>query len=236
MLIDRIVSLAGQSGGGRRLAEVIVGLGFTLARLDDGACGVAYTLRDELERGCDAFAEAGRMSGRELGEVLPWIGGSSVIASAIGLAAANALLLPPQEAFRADLLAYLDLQPGERVVTVGRFRPMEPQLTRMGVELEVVERGDPQTPLKGCDVALITATSIINNTIEELLEKITGVREAAILGPSTPYAPGAFEDSPVTILAGSVVSDPDRVRQVISEGGGTQTMGKALGRWMTRVS
>ncbi len=235
MLVEKIASLAGQAAGDRRLAEVIVGLGFTLAYLDDGACGVAYTLRDELERGCDAFAEAGKMSGRGVEEVISWMGGSSIIASSIALAAANALLLPPQEAFGADLIASLGLKPGERVVTVGRFRPMEARLEAMGVELEVVERGDRHTPLKSCDVVLITATSIINNTLEGILDKIAGAREAAILGPSAPYAPGAFEGSAVTVLAGSVVSDPESVRRVISEGGGTQTMGKALHRWMVRV-
>lgn len=236
MLVERIASLAGKAGEGRRLAEVIVGLGFTLACLDDGACGVAYTLRDELDPGCDAFAEAGKMSGREVSEILPWMGGSSIIASSVGLAAANALLLPPEEAFSGDLMAYLDLKPGERVVTVGRFRPMEARLKRTGVELEVVERGDPQAPLSACDVAFVTATSIINNTLEEILDRIEGAREVVVLGPSTPYAPGAFEGSPVTALAGSVISDLDRVRRIIGEGGGTQTMGKALGRWLARVA
>jgi uncharacterized protein (DUF4213/DUF364 family) len=235
MLREMIVSLAGEASGGRRLGEVIIGLGFTLVYLDNGDCGLAYTLRDELERGCDAFEEAGRLDGRELGEILSWIGGGSVIASSVGLAAANALLRPPEAAFTADLIDLLRLQPGERVVTVGRFRPMEPELKRRGVELEVIERGDPPTPLSGCDIALITATSIINNTLEGLLERIAGAREVVILGPSTPYAPSVFGTSTVTLLAGSQIRDPQRARRVVSEGGGTQTMGKALGRWVTRV-
>jgi len=236
LLSERIASLAAQAGGGRCLSEVVVGLGFTLVCLDDGACGVAYTLRDELERGCDAFNEAGKIRGREVREVLPWMGGSSIIASSVGLAAANALLLPPEQAFSGDLMAYLDLKAGERVVTVGRFRPMEARLKRAGVELEVIERGDHQAPLSACDVALVTATSIINNTLEGILDVIAGAREVVILGPSTPYAPGAFEGSAVTVLAGSAVSDLESVRRIISEGGGTQTMGKALGRWMARVA
>lgn len=236
MVYDGISALAAEAGAGRRLAEVVVGLGYTLVCLDDGACGVAYTLRDEIaEHGCDAFAEAGGLGGRKLEEVLPWIGAGSVIASSVGLAAANAVLRPPEEAFATDLLSALRLRPGERVVTVGRFRPMEPRLRGEGVELEAIERGDPLTPLRGCDVALITATSIINHTLEGLLAEIRGAREVAVLGPSTPCAPSAFAASPVTLLAGSHVIDAQRARRVVSEGGGTQTMGKALGRWVVET-
>jgi uncharacterized protein (DUF4213/DUF364 family) len=236
MFGERIASMAGEAGRGLRLSEVIIGLGFTLVCLDNRACGLAYTLRGELEPGCDAFAEAGGMSGRGLEEVLPFIGGGSVIASSVGLAAANALLRPPEEAYAADLIHSLRLEAGERVVMVGRFVPMEPLLRKAGVELQAVERGDPPTPLRGCDVALITATSIINNTLEGLLDHITRAREVVILGPSTPYAPTAFESSPVTLLAGSQIGDEQRVRSVVSEGGGTRIMGKALRKWVARVA
>jgi len=235
MFRDRLVSLVEETSGGRHLEEVIVGLGFTLVYLDNGAGGLAYTLREDLERGCDVFAEAGNLGGMEVDEVLPWIGGGSTVASSVGLAAANALLQPPEEAFAADLLTALDLQPKERVVTVGRFRPMEPQLEKTGATLEAIERGASVAPLSDCDVALITATSIINNTLDGLLEEVKAAREVVILGPSTPHAPEAFADSPVTLIAGSAIADLQKVRRVASEGGGTRSMGKALRKWVVRI-
>lgn len=235
MFAEKIAALAMEKCGGLHLQEAIVGLGFTLVCLDGGACGLAYTLRDELERGCDVFGEAGRLAGREAGEVLAWIGSGSVVASAVGLAAANALLQPPEEAFASDLMNMLSLRAGERVVTVGRFRPMEPMLRKSGAQLEVIEREDPLDSLRDCDVALITATSIINDTMEDILSAMGGAREVAILGPSTSYAPAAFAGTPVTLLAGSAVADADRVRAVVREGGGTQTMEKSLRRWAVRV-
>ena len=235
MLKERISSLASRTAAGLHLQEVIVGLGFTLVSLDDGSCGLAYTLREELERGCDAYDGAGKLEGRDVDDVLGWIGRGPVIASAVGLAAANALLLPPEEAYGSDILEALRLQPGERLVTVGRFRPMEPKLKKTGVELEVIEPGDPAAPLRRCDVALVTATSIINGTLDEILAAMGEAREVVILGPSIPYAPTAFEGTPVTLLAGSVIADPGRVRSVVREGGGTQTLGKSLRRWVARI-
>jgi hypothetical protein len=235
MFGERIASLATAKGRGLRLQEVVVGLGFTMVCLDSRACGLAYTLRDELERGCEAFAEAGRLQGRDVEEVLAWTGKGSIIASAVGLATANALLGAPDETFGPDLFDLLRLKPGERLVTVGRFRPMEPALKKMGVVLEVIEPGDSKMSLSVCDVALITATSIINGTLQGLLGDLGNTREVVILGPSTPYAPAAFSGTPVTILAGSDIVDAAKVRTIVREGGGTQTLGKSLRRWVTRI-
>jgi uncharacterized protein (DUF4213/DUF364 family) len=232
---DLIANAAQEAGGNRLIDEVIIGLGFTMVRLHGGAAGLAYTLREELERGCEAYEEAGSVAGRKLQEVLSWIGGSSVLASCIGIAAANAVLLPPQGCLDSDLLQTLDLRPGERVVMVGRFKPMLPVLVERGVQLQVIERGEPPQALNKCDVVLITATTIINNTLKGLLEAVNGAREVVILGPSTPYVPAAFSDTPVTLLAGSVIRDLDKVHQAVAEGGGTRTMGKALGRWVARI-
>jgi len=45
------------------VTEVRVGLGYTAALLDDGACGVAYTFRSEAGASCCAVREAGTLAG-----------------------------------------------------------------------------------------------------------------------------------------------------------------------------
>ncbi|MDY6796705.1 MAG: DUF364 domain-containing protein [Actinomycetota bacterium] len=234
-IASRIAAAADEAGGGRRIRDAVIGLGYTMIRLEDGSCGLAYTLREGLQRGCETFGAAGTLIGRELRELLPWMESTSVISSALALAAANAVLSPPHDAHSEDLLRILSLQPGEKVVTVGRFKPMEQLLEEKGIHVEVVEWGDPIYALDDCDIALITATTIINNTLEGLLRHPIGAREVVLLGPSTPYAPSALLATPVTLLAGSVVGDPERARRVVCEGGGTQTMGKALLKWAARV-
>lgn len=226
---------AARRAGSGRVTDVVIGLGYTLICLEEERCGISYTPREHLEAGCEVFDAAGTLSGKELDELLGWIGGGSPMACSLGLAAANSVLRPPGECLGVDLLDTLDLRSGESVVTVGRFKPMEAAFESRGVELDFIEWGDPPDALFDCDVAVITATTIINNTLGPLLEKVGGAREVALLGPSTPYAPDAFSDTPVTILAGSVVDDEERVRRVISEGGGTRTMGRALAKWVARV-
>lgn len=231
----RVAAAASRAGGNRRIERAVIGLGLTMVCLEGGACGLAYTLRDELEKGCDAFDRAGSLKGMGLQELLTWIGGDSPLASSVGLAAANAMLSPAAHCLEHELFETLNLKPGERVTTVGYFKPLDPVLRMFGVDLQVIERGDSPEPLRRCDVALITATSIINHTLDELLTIPGKAREIVILGPSTPFAPDAFSSTGVTLLAGSVVRDAARAWDVVCQGGGMMGMGDALHKWVTRV-
>ena len=67
---------------------------------------------------------------------------------------------------------------------------------------------------------MITATSIINHSIDDLLVSAGSCREVAIIGASTPMLPGALSAANVTLLSGVVVHRPKDVLRVVSEGGG----------------
>lgn len=73
-------------------------------------------------------------------------------------------------------------------------------------------------------MAIITATTLLNDTIEEVLNSLGNPRHVAILGPSTPLCPVIFQNTPVTHLGGAVIRDTNKVMQIISEGGGTRAM------------
>jgi hypothetical protein len=119
---------------------------------------------------------------------------------------------------------------------VGCFGPLIAPIERRARSLEVFERVEDPTGnlrpqreaperLPGCDVALITATSIINHTVDGLLAAAANAREVVILGPSTPLVPEAFGERNVTMLSGVVVEDAGGVLRVVSEGGGTRQFG-----------
>jgi uncharacterized protein (DUF4213/DUF364 family) len=78
--------------------------------------------------------------------------------------------------------------------------------------------------LKECTVAIVTATTLLNDTLEEVLNGLGNPRHVAILGPSTPLLPEIFQGTPVRHLGGAVVRDTRKVMQIISEGGGTPAM------------
>jgi uncharacterized protein (DUF4213/DUF364 family) len=76
--------------------------------------------------------------------------------------------------------------------------------------------------LPSCTVALITSTTLITQSLEPLLQAAGGCRVVALLGPSTPLVPEAFTGTPVTWLSGIVITHPQEVLRVVSEGGGTR--------------
>ena len=85
-------------------------------------------------------------------------------------------------------------------------------------------------------IALITATAVINGTIDSLLEAARRCREVVILGPSTPLIPAAFTQTPVTCLAGIRVERPDELFRIIGEGGGFRLFRPCTKKYTVRIS
>jgi len=94
---------------------------------------------------------------------------------------------------------------------------------------------EAEDALPKCQVAIITATSIINHSIELLLEAAAKCREVVVLGASTPLLSEAFLSRKVTLLSGLVVHGPREVLQIVSEGGGMRYFGPHIRKVCLRV-
>ncbi|MEA3471283.1 MAG: DUF364 domain-containing protein, partial [Thermodesulfobacteriota bacterium] len=160
--------------------------------------------------------------------------GSDPLEKALGLATANAIIDPPVTEEEIDTIDLMGLTREDRIAMIGFFQPLVERIRKRGLNLFVIERDerrieipDDETRdrvLKECTVAIITATSIINDTLEDILRRLGDTRHVALLGPSTPLCQEIFRGTPVNHLGGSVVTDVRRVMQIISEGGGTPEM------------
>jgi uncharacterized protein (DUF4213/DUF364 family) len=216
------------------VADVRIGLGYTAVRLEDDRLGLAYTFRDEAGRGCSVLHHSQPLAGRPASDLLARLESADPIEAGVGLACANALGNRRDRKFdEGDILDHLGLRADDDVSMVGHFGPLVEPLSRRvrslveferdeGVHRSVRPAAEATGYLPRCQVALITATSIINHTIDGLLEAARECREVALLGASTPLLPEVFSTARVTLLSGVVVEDPERVLQVVSEGGGTR--------------
>jgi uncharacterized protein (DUF4213/DUF364 family) len=90
--------------------------------------------------------------------------------------------------------------------------------------MEILSNMGKKEALKICDVAIITATTLLNSTIEETINLLRNPSAVAVMGPSTPLLPAIFHNTPVTRPGGAIVAKPDRILQIISEGGWTPAL------------
>jgi uncharacterized protein (DUF4213/DUF364 family) len=239
MLIDEVCDWLLPRVGSHRVADLRVGLGYTAVQLDDGRCGLAYTFREEVREGCCAIKEAGALTGRPAAELAEWAKSADAISAAVGLATLNAIIEPPAGAFEADLMETLPVGPDDIVGMVGYFtRLVDPLRSRAGA-LYVFERRPEDgsgllpesatiTLLPQCQIVILSATTLLNRTIDSLLDSCRSARDIAVLGPTTPLLPEVFSPRGVTFLSGIQVVDPVRVLRIISEGGGTRQLGRAV--------
>lgn len=231
-LVDFLAPLAGDSV----VSDVRIGLGYTAVALQSGHAGVAWTPTSE-SHSCTHFSGAGTLSGRPAPVLLAMLcHQTSPLARTVGLATANALLssLPHPPESTDEVIASLGLTSDDRVAMVGHFAPVVANIRKSGCRLDIIElkpgHGDTLTPQEGrtalaeCSVAIITATSLVNGTLDNLLADLGSPRAAVILGPSTPLCPEAFQGTKISHLAGARVKDAGSVLRTVSEGGGTMLM------------
>ncbi len=246
MLADRIYASALSISEEHIAADVRIGLGYTAVALDDGRCGLAFTLHEQEYESCTVIADAGTLAGRKAAELLSWIKQSDVTACAVGLAAANALIEIPPGAVGADILDLLPVGSEDTVGMIGYFGPLVGPIKKRARAMHVFERKPipdlgvlPDSAagdlLPQCQIVVLSATTLLNHTIDALLDSCKAAREIAILGPSTPFLPEPFRQRGVTILSGVQVMDGPRVLRVVSEAGGTRSFGRATRKLTLRI-
>jgi uncharacterized protein len=197
----------------------------------EGAVGMSMTPRE----GEKSIVHAGSIAGRSLKEIAAYVKSWNNYEAALGLAAINSFVNAPK---KIELLngAPIDQQPqinvfelmtdrikGKKVAVIGHFRGLE-KMTDI-CHLSILERfpqpGDYPDPaceyiLPEQDYVFITGTTLINKTLPRLLQ-LSRNAFVSIVGPSTPLCPVFFKYG-VDLLAGTVITDGNRVKQLIREG------------------
>jgi uncharacterized protein len=233
---QKIISFLNPFSEGLTVADVRIGLKYTSVRLDNGNTGIAWTGRAH-SGGCTHKPKAGTLAGRSAGELLDMLAVTdSSLCRTIGLATANALAagIPRPETTSVDVLELVGIQASDHVVMAGFFGPLMPRLHQTGCRLDILELksdlpgtmspDEGRSALAVCNVAIITATSVVTGTIDELLSGLGNTRAAVILGPSSFMRPEVFSGTQVTHIAGVGIRNASAVERIVSEGGGTKIL------------
>jgi uncharacterized protein (DUF4213/DUF364 family) len=212
MITDKLINKALALAGERKIRDVRAGLGYTCVLLEDGGCGLAYTFREGLGGQCGVRPLAGRLIGMKAAELICWAADKNVLKAAIGLAAANAVFNEPGVDWgTGNIMDAITLAPEDSFAMVGDFAPILERVRQMTGKVYVFERNpargapysDADIPalLPQCSHVLVTATSIINHTFDEVRACCSGAREIFVVGPSTRSVPEVMREYKVTLLA-----------------------------------
>jgi len=206
------------SGLDCEVRRVCVGLHWTA--VESRFVGIAHTYKTNRKA---ELADAGALVGRSALELATRLRNWEPLEASLGLAALNSLIEPsgtPGNVFEE----VLRIGEGKKVTVIGRFPANEriAAVARKAWFLEMEpERGElppaaAEEVIPQSDVTVITATALINKTLQRLLE-LGRMGTTVVLGPSTPMNDVLFHHG-ATLLAGTRVTDPDALFLSLMQG------------------
>lgn len=232
-LVQRLYEHSYEKASATKVACLTIGLRYTAVLTDDGGMGIAYTHFKDAAC-CSMNWDCRDYEGESATELLKEIKHSDPLHCSMGMALVNALNYHyacglPEDPANRILTDALGIAPETRIAMVGFFRPLVKIFRERGAMVEVLddmqglgERGSFYGKLDGwADVLLVTSSSILNHTAEEILGHVSPDVRVAMVGPSTPMIADAFLHLPVHMLAGAVPVDKEGVMKAVRHGAGT---------------
>lgn len=203
--------------------------------LEDGSVGVMYLNLEKRVKKTLSKMNISELKGKSPYVVAMRFGSEDLVERALGLGAINTI---SQWIFRKarfsfdfteDSIGLPDLKSNDVVGMVGFFPPLVRKIVQMGLRLVVVEkkkehlRGsegwevtlDPRRLLK-CTKILITSTTIMNDTIDSVLENCVGAEFVSIIGPTGSFLPDPLFLRGIDVVGGSLIVDHSLFRDAIS--------------------
>jgi uncharacterized protein len=207
-----------------------------------------------------AMPLSGKLVGRSAREYLDDISSGNILKKALGIAALNALSAAcwdknPDRGYELELGkdAFDEIEIGskKKTVVVGALIPIIKRLIAAEADFHILEMDSSTLKprelayfaeasrasefVPDADLLVITGTTVLNDTLPELLAMAKPGAEVVVTGPTASMVPDAFFAGGTTLLGGILVTKPDELLDVVSEGGsGYHFFGKSAERLVIR--
>ena len=209
---------------------------FGALRLEDGSIGIIYiNLSPEIKERAAIF-EISELIGLNPSELARNFNSQDDFKKTLGLGAINAIsqhvfnLSGLSLDFMTDSLGLLDLRADDKVGMVGFFPPLVKKIERVGLKLIVIEKKeqlvrktkkwevslDPER-LTECNKVLITSTTVLNDSIDDILQNCSQAEKISVIGPTGGFFPDPLFKRGVSVLGGTYVHDSNLFMELISQ-------------------
>jgi uncharacterized protein (DUF4213/DUF364 family) len=231
-----------------QLSKIVIGLGYTGVEINvekQNFMGLAYTLPDIVSHGtCSKIKLAGKIGEQPLLKILDWCLLRLSIQKIVGIATLNAvsqyvMSFTNYNELEIDLMKYLDIKESSRVTFIGLIKPLIRRVGNITDSITIIDKSTSLDHFKSCkvlntinelsesaldtDIVFCTGTSLINNTLDNILELYRNRDQDFILiGPSAGLIPDILFEKGVTVVGGMRIIDIENTFKVIQEGGGTK--------------
>lgn len=227
------------------ISDVRIGLYLTAVKLSDGSSGASATLTDDkpfcakIKRDFGDFTPL-KIRGQSVMALLESSKESNTLLS-LKMAVLNAIsseyILSGKYKIieNKDPFELLEINSRKTITVVGAFHSYIRKISETSNKLYVLEMNEGALPqeykrffvpasdfktiLPLSDVVIITGQTLVNRTIDELLETITAGTQVIVTGPSSGILPDILFANKVTIIGAVRITNPDLMFDIVSEGG-----------------
>ncbi len=210
---------------GHIIDKVIVGFNWSLVRSKE-LCGIARSPSRNTE-GARTIRPAQGFKGMDLADLATYLRTTDPLARSVGLAAVNAYWNKADANYneRVPIGGFSGLEaPGDGVVIIGGFRGALKRLPNARiVEREPKESNDiPESEaasyIAKAQTLAITAQTLMNNSLNQILDDAQNVPHRILVGPSAPLCPLLLKYGLHEISA-AVIQNADAAEEFICETG-----------------
>ena len=228
-----------------RITDIRIGMLLTAVRLSDGRAGTAATFSADhpfcqrVDRDFGPLTPT-KIKGTPVTEIL-YSGKESGIISSLRMAVLNALSSSLLEKgdykiFRKkDPFDFLNLTGARQVTIVGAFQSYIRKISETGRRLNVLEMNEEALSLEqrkyfvpaaeyasvipASDIVIITGQTLVNGTIDNILNSVSDGSQVIVTGPSSGILPDILFRNKVSVTGTLQITNSDILFDVVGEGG-----------------
>lgn len=227
------------------ISDARIGIYLTAVRLSDNSYGTSSTIPDDQPFCLKSNRDFGdftplKIRGKKVLDIFETKSGTAILSS-LRIAVLNAIssTLISAANYRiiedCDPIQLLDLSSRKTITIIGAFHSYIRKISSTANKLFVLERNkgalateykkffvkaeEYNSLLPVSDIVIITGQTLVNGTIDNLLQAISPGTQVIVTGPSGSIIPDILFENGVSIIGASRITKPDILFDIISDGG-----------------
>jgi uncharacterized protein (DUF4213/DUF364 family) len=209
---------------------------FGVISLTDGSCGFFFAGFGNTQSQLQQFNSQKQLNAPTI-SYLNWCNSNDPFEAAIGFGVLNAVSQHLLKAAHyqldqaSDPVGQLNLTSGQHVGMVGFFPPLVKALTEQKIRLTIIEKDkkflDRSGPfeitsdinrINKCDQVLITGSTLINHTLDEVMENCSRDAQTALIGPTASCLPDPLFERGIDVIGSTTVTDSRLLAELLETG------------------